>query len=119
MIGSGNATKAPWGTHAVICSGPGWQAKVLSVNAGEAISLQRHKHRSEVWVCVGGSGIAIVGEIHRQSKMKPGEVVSIGKGQVHRLSAAKDEVLQVVEVQLGTTLAESDIERLEDKYGRA
>lgn len=45
--------------------------------------------------------------------------MDIPKGATHRLENTAREDLVIIEVQTGTYFGEDDIERLEDKYGRA
>jgi len=46
------------------------------------------------------------------------ESTFIPRGSKHRLSNNSDELLTVIEVQVGDYLEEDDIERFEDAYGR-
>ena len=48
----------------------------------------------------------------------PGQSVYVEVGQPHRITNMHDEVLVIVETQLGSYLGEDDICRLEDDYGR-
>ena len=48
----------------------------------------------------------------------PGESVDVAIGQAHRICNAEDDVLVLVEVQLGDYTGEDDIVRLEDDYDR-
>ena len=48
----------------------------------------------------------------------PGESIDVAIGQAHRICNAEDDVLVVVEVQLGDYTGEDDIVRLEDDYDR-
>lgn len=120
--------KAPWGSHVVIARGPGYKVKILRIKAGHRISLQRHKHRAELWVVLEGRAT-----FYRSAKFYsldfpapalvnagPGASFSIEAGQSHRISAeGQFEDVVILEVQRGEILEESDIERLEDDYGRA
>ena len=44
----------PWGSYESLKSGQGFQIKEIIVNPNSAISLQRHKKRSEHWVVIKG-----------------------------------------------------------------
>ena len=48
-----------------------------------------------------------------------GKVVYVGKGEKHRLANDTEELLAIVEVQIGKYLEEDDIIRYEDDFGRA
>jgi mannose-6-phosphate isomerase-like protein (cupin superfamily) len=51
-------------------------------------------------------------------KVKPGGVVMIPKGAVHRLENLTKSQVEIIEVQMGDYLGEDDIVRLEDVYAR-
>lgn len=83
--------------------------KHLSIHAGSAISYQRHTHRDEIWTIVDGEGELIQeGQLRRVSR---GDVAYIVKGQLHAMRAVSD--LELIEVQIGSELAEDDIQRFE------
>ncbi len=107
----------PWGSFDVLRSGDGYKVKELTINPHGILSLQRHRHRAEHWVCVAGRGLARTGE--NMIPIAPGSVVSVPQGALHRLVNTGNETLRIVEVQIGAETAEDDIERLEDAYGRA
>ena len=52
-------------------------------------------------------------------KVKINESVYISLMEKHALANAGEELMQLIEVQLGDYLGEDDIVRLEDRYGRA
>ena len=106
----------PWGSFERIDAGQRHLVKRLRVKPGAGISLQRHRHRSEHWVVVRG-----VAEVQRAGEtfiLRENESAYIPAGAVHRLRNPGPDELEVVEVQVGDTLSEDDIERLEDDYGR-
>ena len=81
--------------------------KHLTILEGRSISYQKHTHRDEIWTIVDGTGeLLIDGEVR---PVKRGDVAYIRKGQLHAMRAITD--LQFIEVQIGTELAEEDIER--------
>ena len=112
-----NLIHAPWGNHLSIIDDKGYKLKQLNVNPGGILSLQRHQHRSEHWVIAQGEATV---EVDAEKKTyTSGEYVYIPLHSIHRLSNLHDsELLVVIEVQCGEILEESDIERLEDSYGR-
>jgi len=105
----------PWGWFETLASGPGYLVKRLCVRAGQRISLQRHRHRSEHWVVVAGNGTLECNGIRLESN--PGTALEVPCGAVHRASAGSQDLL-IVEVQRGELLSEDDIERLADDYQR-
>ena len=46
----------PWGWYESLTQGDNYLVKRLLVRAGQQLSLQRHRHRSESWTVVSGSG---------------------------------------------------------------
>lgn len=103
-----------WGTYTVLNSvefpdGFCSLTKQLTLNAGCAISYQRHKFRDEVWTFIDGEGeIVIDGE---RRSVQRGDTVTIPKGLLHALKATSG--LSFIEVQNGTSLVEEDIERFD------
>ena len=108
--------RRPWGYYETLRSSPGWQLKILVVNPGHAISLQKHKHRSEHWTVASGSALFTVGS--KVLSKKAGQDVFIRKGQKHRISNPGKKPVTIVEVQFGKIISEDDIIRYEDHYGR-
>ena len=45
-------TERPWGSFEILCKGPGYQSKRLTVKPKSRLSLQTHKHRDEEWVII-------------------------------------------------------------------
>ncbi len=106
----------PWGYYETLRSSPGWQLKILVINPGHAISLQKHKHRAEHWTVAEGSGLVTRGS--KVYKLKTGDDIYIQKGQKHRISNKGKKPVTIVEVQFGEIISEDDIIRYEDHYGR-
>jgi mannose-1-phosphate guanylyltransferase/mannose-6-phosphate isomerase len=107
----------PWGYFEVLQSAPQFCTKRLVVDPGASLSLQRHAYRSEHWIVVVGQALAVVGD--QTLRLQANGSVFIPLGVAHRLTNTGSGLLQVVEVQTGAYLAEDDILRLEDAYGRA
>ena len=81
--------------------------KQLTINAGCALSYQRHSCRDEVWTIINGEGELVLDGVRR--RVGRGEVITIPRGQMHTLRATTS--LTFIEVQQGTNLVEEDIER--------
>ena len=114
----GNYTEnRPWGSFTVLDEGDSFKVKRISVNPGHKLSLQYHHHRSEHWTVVQGVATVTVGEDIK--KVKINESVYIPLKEKHALANEGEELMQLIEVQLGDYLGEDDIVRLEDRYGRA
>jgi mannose-1-phosphate guanylyltransferase/mannose-6-phosphate isomerase len=106
----------PWGHYQSIDLGQSHQVKRLVVNAGQRLSLQKHRFRSEHWTVVEGVAEVVVDD--RTLTLAPNESVYIPLGAIHRASNPGTTTLTIVEVQCGTYLGEDDIIRFEDDYGR-
>ncbi len=106
----------PWGSYEGLEQGPGFQVKRITVKPGASLSLQMHHHRSEHWIVV--SGVAEVVRDDEQFSLHANESTYIPLGARHRLSNAGTEMLELIEVQVGSYLGEDDIVRFEDVYGR-
>lgn len=107
----------PWGSYTVLEQSQTFKIKRIVVKPKGTLSLQLHKHRSEHWVVVAGTAKVVNGE--REYVLKTNESSFIPMNTPHRLSNPTDEDLVIIEVQTGAYVAEDDIIRLEDTYGRA
>ena len=105
----------PWGSFDQFTKNEPSTVKIITVSAGQRLSLQRHHRREEFWHVISGSGTAEIGGVAQE--LSPGTNVYIGTEVTHRLSGGPDGI-QILEIALGD-FDENDIERLEDDYGRA
>lgn len=108
-------TQRPWGWFETLSEGEGYLVKRLRIRAGSRISLQRHRHRCEHWVVVGGEG-----ELELEGTSMPagiGTTLFVPEGAWHRAAAGRRDLL-IIEVQRGSELREDDIERRADDFGR-
>lgn len=108
----------PWGEYRILHdeTARGFQIKRIVIRPGHRLSLQSHKHRSEIWTVVSGRGeVALDG---KAIPLEVGQTVKIAQGQKHRMSNPGDVDLIFIEVQLGEYLGEDDIQRYEDDYQR-
>lgn len=106
----------PWGWFDVIDAGPRFQVKRITVNPGQALSLQMHHHRSEHWVVV--SGVARVVKDDKSFLLRENQSTYVKQGEKHRLENPGAIPLEIIEVQSGSYLGEDDIVRFEDMYNR-
>ncbi len=107
----------PWGSWEILDEADGYKVKRIVVAPAQRLSYQTHEHRAELWNVVSGLATCVVdGET---VVVAPGESVRIEIGQPHRITNMHDEVLVIIEVQLGSYCGEDDICRLDDDYGRA
>ncbi len=104
----------PWGMYERFTLNEPSTVKIITVHAGEAFSLQTHAHREEFWHIISGEATITIGsEAH---SAKAGDNFFIPKETLHRLEAAGGPCV-FLEVAYGT-FEETDITRVEDKYGR-
>ncbi len=90
--------------------------KVLHIDAGKRLSLQRHDEKQETWFLINGKAKVVwdndKGELI-ETELQPGQGYTCMIGQRHRLVGITDcDVIEASTPELGTT------ERLEDDYGR-
>ena len=107
----------PWGTYASILEEPYCKVKKIVIKPDQAPSYQYHFKRSEVWVVVQGEGSVKIDDIECDCSV--GSVIKVPLQAKHQIRNTGTQDLIFVEVQLGESFEESDIVRLEDKYGRA
>lgn len=113
----GEYAERPWGTWRIDSVGNESVKKIITVNAGECLSLQSHEYRKEEWEVIEGiAEVVLDSKIYTLSR---GGKISIPQRMKHRLKNIGDSVLIVAERQIGKILDENDIIRYEDKYGRA
>jgi mannose-1-phosphate guanylyltransferase/mannose-6-phosphate isomerase len=106
----------PWGSLEAIDAGRRYQVKRITVTPGAKLSLQSHIHRSEHWVVVSGTARVTVGDDTRL--LGENQSIYIPLGQRHRLENPGRIPLELIEVQSGAYLAEDDVVRHDDVYGR-
>jgi mannose-6-phosphate isomerase-like protein (cupin superfamily) len=106
----------PWGTYRNLIEQDGYLVKLIEVEPGKRLSLQRHLKRAEYWTVIRGKGLAEVdGQV---ISLVAGTTVHVPCSSTHRMQAAEDASLLILELQTGEC-REDDIERLEDDFGRA
>ncbi|MDP3103470.1 MAG: mannose-1-phosphate guanylyltransferase/mannose-6-phosphate isomerase [Candidatus Methanoperedens sp.] len=106
----------PWGSYTILESSERHKIKNIVVMPEKTLSLQLHYHRSEHWVVV--KGMAQVRVNGKEFFLSPGESTFIKGGVKHRLTNPGKIPLEIIEVQLGDSVAEDDIVRFDDDYGR-
>ncbi|MDH4440842.1 MAG: mannose-1-phosphate guanylyltransferase/mannose-6-phosphate isomerase [Rhizobium sp.] len=107
----------PWGGYTSILNGDRFQVKRLFVHPDKKLSLQKHHHRAEHWVCVRGTAEVTIDD--KVTVLHENQSIYIPQGSVHRLANPGKIQLEVIEVQTGSYLGEDDIIRLVDEFGRS
>jgi len=111
----------PWGSYKVIDKGNRYKVKKIIVKPGEALSLQRHYHRSEHWIVVKGTAKIILEDNQgclKEYFIHENESIYVPKSKKHRIINPGKIPLEIIEIQVGEYLEEDDIERFEDRYSR-
>jgi mannose-6-phosphate isomerase-like protein (cupin superfamily) len=106
----------PWGSELIWTHTDRYVGKLITINAGERLSLQFHHEKDEsIYVVDGTLNLHLEnddGDVE-QIGMGPGEFARVPTGKIHRFEAVTDTKL--IEV---STPELDDIVRLEDDYGR-
>ncbi|MCC6448175.1 MAG: phosphomannose isomerase type II C-terminal cupin domain [Chitinophagaceae bacterium] len=104
----------PWGNFVRFTDSSSGTVKIITVKAGEALSLQYHKKRDEFWHIISGEGTITIGT--NKFWVNAGAEYTIPKNTLHRVEAGKQNVV-FLEIATGS-FSEDDVVRTEDKYGR-
>ncbi|MFI5260682.1 MAG: phosphomannose isomerase type II C-terminal cupin domain [Candidatus Paceibacteria bacterium] len=104
----------PWGEYERYTLNEQSTVKIITVRAGQSISLQTHKNRDEFWRIIKGSGIVRVGDTDHEAHES--DTFFIPKHSKHRAQGGSEDLV-FLEIAFGD-FDENDIERIEDKYGR-
>ncbi len=102
----------PWGREVWYAHTDRYAGKVLEVEKGHVLSLQKHVVKHETMLLQSGRMLFTLND--EAFEWLPGEVVAIPPGNVHRMEALEDSVILEV-----STPELDDLVRLEDRYGRA
>jgi mannose-1-phosphate guanylyltransferase/mannose-1-phosphate guanylyltransferase/mannose-6-phosphate isomerase len=105
----------PWGNFRQFTHNSLSTVKIIFVKKGEAFSLQYHNQRTEFWKVLSGTPEITIGESTIQAKK--GAEFEIPSKKNHRVRSI-DSDTEILEIAYGN-FDESDIIRIEDKYGRA
>jgi mannose-1-phosphate guanylyltransferase len=111
-----NIEYRPWGYYENLVIAKGYKIKKIIVNCGGKLSLQSHDFRSEQWTVI--KGIATVTIDEKVFQLTKHQSTFIPVKSKHRLENCHNEVLEIIEIQMGEKLSEDDIHRYEDIYER-
>ncbi|MFA6005121.1 MAG: cupin [Patescibacteria group bacterium] len=107
----------PWGyeIHWAPANLP-YMGKILHINAGKRLSLQRHDMKRETWYMMSGKAKVVWDNEKEElieTELEYGKGYTCAIGQRHRLVGITDcDIIEVSTPEIGTT------ERLEDDYHR-
>ena len=106
----------PWGYELIWAHTERYVGKVLVIEAGKRLSLQRHEVKDEsIYVLSGRLRLLLeddAGEV-RTEELGPGDHRRVETGRIHRY-----EAIERVEIMEVSTPELDDVVRLEDDYGR-
>jgi mannose-6-phosphate isomerase len=106
----------PWGSYTVLDEAENYKVKRIEVLPHKRLSYQKHAHRAEHWMVVGGTAkVTLDG---KEITVPMGGVIDIAVGAAHRIENVGAEKLVFIEIQRGSYLGEDDIQRLQDDFGR-
>ena len=106
----------PWGYYEVILNAKDYLLKKIVIKKDHRLSLQIHKHRSEHWIVV--DGVAEITKGNKKQILKKNESTFIPLGMKHCIENIGKKNLEIIEIQIGKILKETDIIRLDDPYKR-
>ncbi len=110
-------TDRKWGYYRILFQyGDHVKVKELTVNPHSTLSMQRHKHRRELWfVSEGDASVYTIGsassDLELMTQKTTHDSCYIAEHQWHMLSNETDQPLRIIEIQYGDDVIESDIER--------
>ena len=106
----------PWGHELIWAHTDRYVGKILVIEAGSRLSLQRHEIKDETILVRSGRLRLFLEDddgVVRESELGPGEHRRVQTGRIHRYEAI--ERCELIEV---STPELDDVVRLEDDFGR-
>jgi mannose-6-phosphate isomerase-like protein (cupin superfamily) len=113
---AGRRVDKPWGHEEIWAHTDRYVGKILVIEAGKRLSLQRHEVKDESILVRGGRLLLSLEDadgVVREHVLGPGEHRRIPTGRIHRFEAI--DRCELVEV---STPELEDVIRLEDDFGR-
>jgi mannose-6-phosphate isomerase len=114
--GDARRVPKPWGHELIWAQTDRYVGKVLVIEAGKRLSLQRHEVKDEaIYVLSGRLRLLLEDDagVVRAEELGPGDHRRVPTGRIHRY-----EALERVELMEVSTPELEDVVRLEDDYGR-
>lgn len=106
----------PWGSEEIFAHTERYVGKILTINAGESLSLQYHRRKDETLRVLDGVVDVLMGDSADRLaslRLESGAVFHVPPGTLHRMTAVTDcRLLEVSTPEL------DDVVRLDDRYGR-
>ena len=114
--GGARRVDKPWGHELIWAHTEQYVGKILVIEAGRRLSLQKHEVKDEtILVREGRLKLTLEGDdgVVRDEILGPGDHRRVATGRIHRYEAI--ERCEVIEV---STTELDDVVRLEDDFGR-
>ena len=114
--GGARRVEKPWGHELIWAHTDRYVGKVLVIETGRRLSLQRHEVKDETILVMSGRLRLFLEDdagVVRASELGPGEFRRVRTGRIHRYEAI--ERCELIEV---STPEFDDVVRLEDDFGR-
>jgi len=114
--GAPRRVEKPWGHELIWAHTEHYVGKILVIETGRRLSLQRHEIKDETILVMSGRLRLFLEDddgVVRASELGPGEFRRVKTGRIHRYEAI--ERCELVEV---STPELDDVIRLEDDFGR-
>jgi mannose-6-phosphate isomerase len=115
-VGGARRVEKPWGHEVIWAVTDRYVGKVLVIEAGRRLSLQRHEIKDEsIFVTSGRLRLYLEDDdgVVRVEVLGPGEHRHVPTGRIHRYEAIeRTELMEVSTPEL------DDVVRLEDDFGR-
>ena len=111
-----NVFHRPWGSYTNLFKGNNFLVKELIVKPKGILSLQKHFHTSEHWLITKGKPMITLN--NKKILKSKNDSVYIPKGAIHRIENPFKKTVNILEIQKGSILKETDIVRYQDIYGR-
>lgn len=105
--------KKPWGFEVWLVYTGSYALKILIVNPGHRLSLQKHAKKQETWMVLRGSPEIVLGD--QVMRPKAGEIIHVPAGTVHRITAT-DKPIEILEVSSPELW---DVIRIQDDFKRS
>jgi mannose-6-phosphate isomerase len=115
-VAEGRHVPKPWGHELIWAHTDRYVGKILVIEAGKRLSLQRHEVKDEsIYVLAGRLRLQLEDDqgVVQTEELGPGDHRRVATGRIHRY-----EAIERVELMEVSTPELDDVVRLEDDYGR-
>ena len=97
-----------YGSVTELADADGYRMMRATVGPGATMPSRTHEHRAERWIVVRGTGVVDIGD--ERFTLAAGDTAFIPAGTVHGVANPTDADLVIIQIQLGTFLADDDVD---------